>query len=114
MIKVLCPNCRNHFFTPPKAAGKSGKCPACGEILRVPFPQEELLTGATAAGDAVSSPEPKRPLRESKPRAETKSVASETFDAPASNGNNHDKNTHPSLMRYVNWLLGGDDPGGKS
>lgn len=42
MIKVECSNCHNHFFTPPKAAGKSGKCPSCGELIIVPIPGEPL------------------------------------------------------------------------
>jgi predicted Zn finger-like uncharacterized protein len=43
MIKFTCSNCSKKISTPDKSAGKRGKCPQCGHILRVPTPHKEIL-----------------------------------------------------------------------
>jgi hypothetical protein len=73
MIKVECANCHNHFFTPPKAAGKSGKCPSCGEMIIVPIPGEELV------GPHQDAPPPSKTASISKTNRESAS--------PSHNGN---------------------------
>jgi hypothetical protein len=41
-IIVVCHGCRKSFQVSDKFAGKSGPCPNCKEILRVPMPDEQV------------------------------------------------------------------------
>lgn len=41
MIKFHCSNCGKKISTPDNYAGKRGKCPQCGQVVRVPSAQEE-------------------------------------------------------------------------
>jgi predicted Zn finger-like uncharacterized protein len=36
MLDVSCPNCGKHYAVPEAAAGRTGKCPACNTVFRVP------------------------------------------------------------------------------
>lgn len=82
MIKVECSNCHNHFFTPPKAAGKSGKCPSCGEIIVVPIPGE---SSSAINHDAPSAPRAPKTNRESA--------------GPSSNGSHGNRTSRPNDSR---------------
>lgn len=37
-IQVTCPDCQYHFHVADEFAGRMGRCPVCGEVIRVPDP----------------------------------------------------------------------------
>jgi predicted Zn finger-like uncharacterized protein len=56
----LCPQCRAVFKVPDAAAGKTAKCPKCGQLLRLPaaaFPPSPL-TPPTVSVKAIPTEEP--------------------------------------------------------
>lgn len=44
MITVTCSNCSSKIKVPDNAAGKKGKCPKCGTVVRIPVPESEAPT----------------------------------------------------------------------
>ena len=48
-IIVVCTECRKSFKVSDKFAGKSGPCPNCKKVLRVPTKEEEVTIHAPAA-----------------------------------------------------------------
>lgn len=47
-IQVTCPKCLKRFQVSDKFAGKSGPCPACKSVIRVPEKSEEVVVHAPA------------------------------------------------------------------
>lgn len=43
MIKFRCSKCNKKIRTPDNTAGKRGKCPQCGQVMRVPRTREETV-----------------------------------------------------------------------
>ena len=64
-INITCPGCRKRFQVSEKFAGKSGPCPVCKQIIRVPTKEEEVVIhgpedfekgGRGASGELVLKP----------------------------------------------------------
>ncbi len=45
-IQVTCPGCRTRFRVSDEHAGKQGSCPKCGEAIKVPSQEEEVVIHA--------------------------------------------------------------------
>ena len=52
MIHVICPRCQKRFSTSDANAGKTGRCPQCGNPIRVPSPGP-APAGAPSPGAAA-------------------------------------------------------------
>jgi hypothetical protein len=52
-IELHCNSCGKLVRAPRDAAGRRGKCPACGNILYIPTPQEEIEELPLAPEDAA-------------------------------------------------------------
>jgi len=64
-ILVVCPGCRRRFSVSDQFAGKSGPCPSCKAIIKVPLPTEEVKVhvpesfasgGRTVSGKLATKP----------------------------------------------------------
>ena len=57
-ILVICPGCKKQFQVSEKHAGKSGPCPQCKAIIKVPKQEEQVVVhtpeqfGSGGAGPA--------------------------------------------------------------
>jgi len=70
-IRVTCPGCLKRFNVSDKFAGKSGPCPNCKTVIKVPAKGEEVkLHGAEELGAGVRGAIAVKPIRreEAKPR----------------------------------------------
>lgn len=47
-IQITCPSCHKALKAPDALAGKTAKCPACGTLIAVPNPAEEILDAEVA------------------------------------------------------------------
>lgn len=45
MINFKCPHCSHPMKVPENAAGKKGACKSCGNAVRVPSPNTEIIEG---------------------------------------------------------------------
>lgn len=54
-ITVTCQNCHKRFSVSEKFAGKSGPCPACKKIIKIPEKGDEIVIHAPAPTGAVDS-----------------------------------------------------------
>lgn len=64
-IKVICPSCGKNVQAPDSAAGKHGKCPGCGGVVKIPVPSEGGARSAPVV--SRSTPPPPPPLRQESP-----------------------------------------------
>lgn len=48
-IKVQCPTCHHMLSAPDNFAGRSGKCPSCGELVAFPAPPPAINTATSVA-----------------------------------------------------------------
>lgn len=60
MIRFACPMCGKHIKASEADEGKTGKCPRCGEQVRISGPRDTLPTLTSEAPTA--SPPPKPPI----------------------------------------------------
>lgn len=61
-IEFSCPHCQHLLRTADDKAGLSAKCPACGEVLWVPFTTESASAGGTAPQPVEFDPETAPPF----------------------------------------------------
>lgn len=54
-ITVTCQNCHKRFSVSEKFAGKSGPCPACKQVIKIPDKSEELVIHAPIPTGPVDS-----------------------------------------------------------
>ena len=57
MIKFACPNCRESIRVDDKYAGKRGKCPKCGNAVRVPKRSTSITFACEGCGHTIKVPE---------------------------------------------------------
>ena len=55
MIEIKCSQCGSKMAVPPNLAGKTGKCPRCGELQRMPESQD-TATGIGTPQAVIESP----------------------------------------------------------
>ena len=78
-FRVRCPNCKGISNIDESLAGKTGRCPGCDTLFRVPPPG-----GATTAVPASVSPAPRKPTRREGLIRLAQTVAQATRDLAAS------------------------------
>ena len=101
-IRVTCPGCHSRFQVSDKFAGKSGPCPKCKAVLKIPDKSEEVVIHAPAddgpkdsKGQSVLKPIKRQEARISLPLAVGAAgfalvvpvvayMLGQTFEAPAS------------------------------
>ena len=76
-IELTCPGCGKRLRVPDSAAGKKGKCPACGMLVDIPLPLEEVSMEEKPAAKGRVRPRAPTARRSSAPtrRRSTKSAA---------------------------------------
>ncbi len=84
-IKVEC-SCGKHIRVPASGAGKKGKCPACGEIFKVPALNEEAPRPSLL--DDVDLPQPS--LLEDEPRPKARAQAAPEPESVADDAGGED------------------------
>src|SRR5262249_28545151 len=64
VIRCICPRCKSTLEVPERNAGKKGRCPSCGQRLRVPLPPpNKTLLAPLAPPDPPGDPMNNSPSR---------------------------------------------------
>ena len=76
-IRVTCPGCHKRFSVSEKFAGKSGPCPNCKTVIRIPTKDEEVkLHGPEELGAGVRGSVATKPILREETKLEPVAIAS--------------------------------------
>ena len=67
MIRIACPTCRKLLKVADELAGKTGKCSACGKLIKVPAPQAVAPIKVPAPQAVAPAPRPRPQVLLSEP-----------------------------------------------